>query len=183
MLTTAILATLSGCSRAEGSEGDDQAVLSAIMENRCNYAASHSQGVRDLLSSESSPIDETQFPHEFDRDAVTSLRLRNEAPTSLPKIKLCEQYHLASQNDIKEGVAREAVTGSKDWWARFHKAFPDTHGIFYLSQPGYSKNGDLALVRVSVACGRLCGSAFYWVLRKIDTKWVIETPAVPAGES
>ena len=61
-----------------------------------------------------------------------------------------------------------------DWnksWASFRNQFPGTIGITYISQPGYSKNGKLAVVYIAVTRGVLAASGFTHVFEYVNGDW------------
>jgi hypothetical protein len=64
--------------------------------------------------------------------------------------------------------------GTPERWIAFYDKFPDAEGGMYLSLPGYSKRRDAAIVQVAGACGWLCGSGFFWILRKESDHWQVE---------
>jgi len=167
--------------RYGGQDREDSAVLSTIMQNRCNYAAAAPDGDREVLAAESRAIEEDHFPDGLDAGAVKSLQLRNKTSSNLPVVNLCPTYLLYSKEEIDTAIAHQAQK-ARDWWDLFHQAFPSTHGITYLSLPGYSQDGQHALVLVSGGCGRLCGSGHYWALRKVNGQWRVEQ-SLPAWVS
>jgi hypothetical protein len=59
-------------------------------------------------------------------------------------------------------------------WAAFYKKYPDINGIMTFSLPGYSAQGDVAIVQVSGSCGSLCGNGFFWILRRESGHWRVD---------
>jgi len=69
---------------------------------------------------------------------------------------------------------QNGADGTRAGWDGFYQAFPGSSGILSLSLPGYSTNGNLAVVQVAYACGPLCGAGFYWVLEYVHGQWVVK---------
>jgi len=150
--------------RGELAAAEDVAVLSAITTKMCKYAASHSGAHYQVLSTQTSVVDRAPSSQDLDPGAVSSVVLRNKATHDLPPLTLCPGYRSAPQATIEAAMAREG-------WQGFYKAFPKSSGTSYLSLPGYTRDGNVAIVMVSGACDSLCASSFFWVIRKVAGKW------------
>jgi len=174
VLVAIIFSVLSACATIKASADDDAAVLSVIMQNRCASAAKHPEQESGVLSDQAVVFSPSLGGIGLDDTAFKSLLSRNESAHQLPRLELCSAYELTPHKKIEAAMDRKGPGNGETGWEGFHKAFPKAGGIFYLSLPGYSADGTLAIVQVSTACDDLCGSAFYWTLRKIDGKWILE---------
>jgi len=180
VLLTASLLTLGNLFAAEVSDREDSALLSAVLKRNCDYAASRDEQKIIILSADSSPVGVTSVNYELDRGAVESLLLRNKTSHTLSRINLCPLYRLTPLRQIRAALEPSVLGGGG--WQEFHKVFPGAAGTAYLSLPGYSSNGELAIVQVSRGCDYFCGSGFNLVFRKVDGKWTFDK-SVPAWVS
>jgi hypothetical protein len=169
----ALLATSAAC-HATDSAQQDVPVLSAIAQAECSRATGQPDGKYQVIPDQTDTIVVTSFPETLDRDAIKSLRARNTSPHRLPNISLCPSVRLASDRSLNSAMKRKTVDGTRAGWDGFYRTFPGSSGILSLSLPGYSANGNLAIVQVAYACGPLCGAGFYWVLEYVEGRWVIK---------
>jgi hypothetical protein len=154
------------------------------MKSYCAKADAEKEGRYYVLSGNSAFVDQPGALM-FDRDAIESLRLRNQSSRTLPVFEACQGYRSAAQSDIDNSMGllpRPPGILKSDVWSGFYKSFPGAKGIIYLSFPGYSKDGESAIVQVASACESFCGHGFYKVLRKLEGKWVLEK-SIPAWEN
>ncbi|OOG59272.1 hypothetical protein [Rhodanobacter sp. C03] len=165
-LIFASLVVFSGCVSAAPSPTEDIAVLSAILTNRCEYAASHAGKKYELLSAQALFVDHVTSSSKLDSSAMNSLLLRNKTAHDLPTLSLCPGYKSVPQVEIEAAMAKKG-------WPGFYKAFPNASGISYLSLPGYSLDGNVAIVEFSGSCNLRCGSSFFWVMHKVEGKWTL----------
>jgi len=167
MGNTAVASTPTGTSH-------DSEVLSAVIQRNCDMAKRSSHGEVQIIPSKTDTIEVSSFPKSFDKIAIQSLRTRNTVRHELPPVKMCLGFKVVASakiNSLFQSVT--STTKRVSGWQLFHQAFPKAAGILSLSRPGYSKNGQVAIVQVSYSCGSLCGSGEYWVLHKVHGKWVV----------
>lgn len=154
---------------ATESVSRDTAVLSAVVQRSCEMTTRSSYGNVQVIPSKTDTIEVSSFPKSFNKSAMQSLLARNAIRHDLPPVKMCLRFEVVASAKIDSLFNPAAAPG----WHGFHNAFPKAVGILSLSLPGYSTNGQVAVVQVSYACGPLCGSGEYWVLRKVDGNWVV----------
>jgi hypothetical protein len=95
--------------------------------------------------------------------ALTDLHVRNSGSVPLPKEFACSKFKVAPLSAI----------GSTHFidWERVHRSFPGVGGVLQISLPGYNHDRDRAIVKITMTCGRLCGSDDLVELRKTNGKW------------
>lgn len=147
---------------------EDAAVLSAIVDDRCKYSASHNERRYEILSDQTSTVSDVPKDTKIDSSASRSLALRNKAPHQLPGMTLCSAFKRVSRAKIDAAMHEKG-------WSGFYEVFPQASGISYFSLPGYSVDGAKAVVMFSGSCDLLCGATSYWVLKKIEGRWTVQT--------
>jgi hypothetical protein len=65
------------------------------------------------------------------------------------------------------------VEGTIEGWNLLAERYPDSKGLVTLSYPGYSADGDSALVSWSFGRGPLAVEGFVSFLERIDGDWAI----------
>lgn len=165
------------CATNRGITVEDEQVLSAVVDQLCRY---HSNGY-DLLSSLSAVVNPNFTPTNMDVSARQSLLDRNRSAASLPEFNTCEGLRRTDAKEIDNYLENPSWGAMRERWAAFYKRYVDAKGVMTLSLPGYSKSGDVAIVQVSGACNDLCGSGFFWVLRKVAGRWQVDPHRVIQG--
>lgn len=161
---------IAACASVNINSSEDREVLSAVIQNLCDKAGPG----YSVLSTSTVAVDPSFVDDGLDRESVRSLLRRNKTSGPLPPLDLCPKLKGASQSEIDVSMNVRQPDGSTIGWPGFYKAFPGATGAMYLTLPGYSKHGDLAVVQVAGACNDLCGGGSYWILRKIDGKWLLD---------
>jgi hypothetical protein len=64
--------------------------------------------------------------------------------------------------------------GLGDGWNRFYARYPHSTGIIGLSNVGFNREMNQALVYTSRSCGGLCGAGFYVLLAKEQGSWKVQ---------
>lgn len=60
-------------------------------------------------------------------------------------------------------------------WDEFYRQFPPAKGIVYLSNVGFNRRKDQALVRVTHQCGGFCDEyGSYYFLQKMKNNWIVQ---------
>jgi hypothetical protein len=134
----------------------------------------HKSNGAGLLSSLTAPVSRRFVPPNIDESAQESLFARNQSRIQLPELDTCENLSRTDAREIDNYLENRSLGGMPERWMAFYKKYPDVEGITWLSMPGYSADGDQAIVQVSGACNYLCGNGFFWILRKKAEQWQIE---------
>jgi hypothetical protein len=88
-------------------------------------------------------------------------------------------YSLFVQKDYESIFgATKNNNGTEEYWKKFYEKFPESGGYVWLSNVGYNKVRDQALVYFVHWCGTLCGTGHYIQLNKSGTEWKVETIAM-----
>ncbi len=92
--------------------------------------------------------------------------------------KLGVPYSLFTQKDYESifGTTRNN-NGTTEFWNRFYTKFPESGGYVWLSNVGYNKARDQALVYFVHWCGIACGTGDYIQLGKTGDRWKVEAVA------
>ena len=169
-LVTLLMATTS-CATTRDTIGEDRQVLSAVVARLCN---NRSTGY-GLLSSRTGTVDADFVPKTFDDSARQSLLSRNSRSRDLPEVNTCEKLWRTDEREIDSYLENSNYGGLPERWIAFYKRFMDAKGVTWLSLPGYSANHDVAVVQVAGACDYLCGSSFFWILKKVSGRWQVDS--------
>jgi hypothetical protein len=150
----------------EGSEVEDAAVLSAIVQSFCAGLVAKGEARFLVLSDQSLAVEHDYGKDPIGHEALASLNSRNAISQTLPKLALCPSVHLTSEEEIRAALRRY---GGDDYITGFRQVFPGSFGPTNVSLPGYAEGGTVAVVVVEKA-----GGSFYYVLRKREGKWSVE---------
>ena len=82
-------------------------------------------------------------------------------------------------SEIEAALARQdgpPLSFPAPGWEGFYATYPNSRGYMVLSLPGYSRDGDTAVIYVASAAGLYAGSGFVHVLKREGDHWrVIES--------
>jgi hypothetical protein len=160
-----ILVAFGAGAQSSPAPREDSAVLSAVTHKLCDLAKANSASGYDVLpnTNEGATSDIWPGPGSLDQYAAHSLAKRNSTTHSLPSMYLCTSIRLVPAAWLHDFRG----------WAWFHAAFPGSASVLRLSLPGYSRNGNVAVVLVSTTSGPLASGGNYWILQKVHGKWVV----------
>jgi hypothetical protein len=157
----------------------------AVMEEERVYAAL----VKALFSSSSILVimdqtqtsvlglaDETTYQHvegslkHLSADTMQNFRSNNVASQTLrASMVLSVQYILFSQKE-----RQDLFQINQSGWDIFYNRYPDAPGIITFSIVGFNKTLDQALVYLGIQSNWLAGAGTFYLLKKVDGKWVID---------
>jgi hypothetical protein len=169
-LVAGALFSTSSCATSRRVEGNDRQVITTVIQKMCDKK-DHGYVV---LSSNTGAVNRNFVLDGLDATARESLIDRNQKPTNLPMLEACSGFKFVDGKVVDSYLESPEKGGMPERWMAFYAQFPDAEGVMYLSLPGYSKHGDVAIVQVASACGWLCGSGFFWILRKESDRWQVE---------
>lgn len=153
-------------------------MLAAVAQSICKRSVKLYPGDRyGVLSSEAQTVDatDTSVLGSVDKAIVRSVAARNKVAHQLPQLVLCSRMKLVSSATLDALFSEKCKKAGACGWPGFYHAFSKATGVTWLSLPGYSANGKTAVVFVSGACGSLCGAGSFWILNKVDGKWVVSS--------
>lgn len=121
-----------------------------------------------------------RFRGKLAEDTIADYDAKLKSPTALKRsFDLDLKYSFLSK---KESDAIFDSGGNfdhtRDNWTKFYEKYPDSGGFIMLSNVGFSKTGDQALVYVVHWCGDLCGTGHYVLLSKDEDKWKVDEKAM-----
>lgn len=152
---------------------EDAAVLRAVLNTQCQAKDGYV-----LLSSQTVGPRETDDMGELDDSgAFADMKRRNSSAVSLPDNLTCKGARLHREQDIKRAFDQESLGGGNvaldEAWKKLFESFPGATGWTSVSVPGYSPEGDIAVVYVAHHCGSLCGQGSYLYLHRVNDQWKI----------
>lgn len=108
-------------------------------------------------------------------EVIADFELKQKSPIQLtrsfaqtPKFTFISQKEYDTIFDAKGDFDRQAKN-----WSKFYEKYPDSGGYILLSNVGYNKMKDEALVYFVHWCGTLCGTGHYVLVEKVDEKWEV----------
>lgn len=149
---------------------DDQQVISAVVNRLCDQKGAGYY----FLSSSSATVAPYFTPEGVDESARRSLLDRNNNSEPLPVVDVCDGLKRMDQKEIDSYLETRGKGSLPERWMAFYEKFPDAKGVMYLSLPGYSTQGDIAVVQVSGVCGWLCGGGSFWILQRVSGHWQVD---------
>ena len=159
---TLLLATLPGCARDSFPAGeDDAAVYEALLTAHCCID-------RAIVQEVTTTEDEREPPRLLSREiqeAVSDLGRRTGTARSLPD-------SLAVSIDDRRVSTDSMKTLLEQMRATHARRMPDSSTIVLLPRVGYSRDGMVAVVRMTEICGILCGGSTLRALRRHPAGWL-----------
>jgi hypothetical protein len=156
---------------AQTLEREDAAVLRAALSSQCQaedgYVLLSSTTVAPRGSDDLESIDES--------GAFADLKRRSGSAASLPESLECKGVRLHREQEIQrifDGQSMAAGKASLDEaWKKLYESYPGATGWTSVSLPGYSPDGEIAVVYVAHHCGSLCGQGLYVYMRRAKDQW------------
>ena len=172
IVSLAIFLTIASCATRKDIHSYDTQVINAVVNQLCKQMGSGYY----VLPLSSTVVDPAFTPRNFENGAIwQSLLDRNQRSVALPEVGDCDGLKVANQDEIDLYLKQKKSPQPGCYrWCAFYRRFIDAQGIMSLSLPGYSNQGDFAVVQVSAACGQVCGSTSFWVLRRISGRWQLD---------
>lgn len=97
--------------------------------------------------------------------------------TFLPIAGLREQQHVLVTGEEQQLLSPEILKGDPTQlnaaWATFYSTYPGSAGIAHLSNVGFSKDGNWALVYLLRSCASLCAEGYVVLLQRTSQNWLI----------
>lgn len=85
------------------------------------------------------------------------------------------KYSLLSNNSYKSIFGDDLNANSTvNKWSHFYKRYPDSGGYIWLSNVGFNKTRDRALLFLVHWCGTLCGTGHYILMSKKSASWNVD---------
>lgn len=109
-------------------------------------------------------------------ETIAGYEASRTAPAKLKRsFTLDLQYDLFRQDKYESIFGKtKHYDGTVEIWGKFYEKFPDSGGFVWLSNVGFNKARDRALVYFVHWCGPLCGSGHYVHLTKTRSEWKVE---------
>lgn len=158
---------------AKSSEREDAAVLRAALNSQCQSK----EGYVLLSSTTVAPREDDDMGEVDESGAFADLKRRNGSSISLPESLACKGARLHREQEIRRFFDQDSMPAGKapldEGWKKLFEAFPGATGWTSVSLPGYSPDGDVAVVYVAHHCGSLCGQGMYVYLRRANDQWKV----------
>ena len=113
-------------------------------------------------------------------DTIAGYETNLKGPTDLkPNFDLPLKYYLLTSKECETIFTNpNNMDPATDDWSKFYIKYPESGGYISLSNVGYNKARDQALVYFVHWCGMLCGTGNYLLLSKDETGWKVDTVAM-----
>jgi hypothetical protein len=167
LLTLLINTSCTTTSRpAAATSAFDRDVLAAVLKSSCELR----DGKYTLLSSETQPAPSRipKVPRRY-REAVRALAERNESPGKVPIDLECEGVKIKAASELDSIFSGDRFI--EDKWGDFFRNFPRAREIMRVTLPGYSADGNSAVVYISGARGSLAGGGGLCLLERKGAEW------------
>jgi hypothetical protein len=170
-ITALLLLCAAGCSRGGPvAEAEAAAVYESLLYAHCCVDSAIVQAVTDSARLANPTAVQAllkgvqHFSPEI-REAVADLHARSASVSPLP-----DSVHVSGHD---QRVSADSARALLHRIYRDHlDRLPNRATIVQLSAVGYSRNGEVAVVRMVQTCGSLCGGITLRALRKHPTGWV-----------
>jgi hypothetical protein len=160
-------------SRFQVARNEDSAVLRVVLISLCKAK----NGYVLLSSSTAAPRAEDDMGDADESGAFSDLKRRNGSAALLPEVLACKGAKLIRDQEIQRFFDQESNLANKvsldEAWKKFYESFPGATGWTSVSLPGYSPDGEIAVVYMAHYCGTLCGGGSYVYLRRVKDKWEV----------
>lgn len=172
-VSAAVITVLSVPAGAEqGPLSPDDAIVLRAVFDLWGACKAHPKGVEVVVTS---PIAPDPFGGHLPQSLSTveqDAKRRFQAGTALPRLA-CPGVRWESYDDVKAALNdRTREPDFAHWgWEGFYARFPKSTGVTYLSVPGYSEDGRIALVYLSNSAGLMAGSSWWLEFKKVSGRW------------
>ncbi len=148
-------------------------MIEAALGKFCHLAKGYT-----LLSSHTKGPTSDSYLKNDTTGAFDDLLQRNASSLPLPHDLACPTGRLVDHADI-DRFFYSLPEGHKgrpaDWgWPGIERAYPESKGWMTVSLPGYSPDGNTAVIYTALGCGMLCGSGGYVYLVRNGGRWEIK---------
>lgn len=151
----------------------DALVLEAVLSSQCQS----SDGFVLLSLRSISPSQDAELGSADESGAFDDLKRRNGSTATLPSSISCRGVHVLEDRKVRQLFEGGKHSVDKDLlgdrWKQFYARFPSATGWMSLSLPGYTADGDIAIVYQVVRCGSLCGQGMYVYLHRVNGQWKV----------
>lgn len=166
------LSSLAG-SPVHTPEREDADVLQVALTSLCQSKSSYVL----LSSTTAGPLPADDMGDADQSGAYSDLERRNEAGALLPEGLTCQGAKLIREQELQRFFNHDSNLANRvsldEAWKKFYEYFPEATGWTSVSLPGYSPDGEIAIVYMAHYCGSLCGGGTYLYLRRINGQWKV----------
>jgi len=148
-------------------------VLRTSLDNYCNSKEQNALQSTNIFLPEREKNPEIKWD-DLDAEALADAYIKSKTPTKV--IVECSQLVSLSKEDIQLGFHNKPKHPFDFYldeeWAGFFERYPGVKGLVKVSQPGFSKNQNYAVVYIVSQCAPLCGYANIFQYKNVDGKWI-----------
>jgi len=152
---------------------EDAAVLGVALNSLCQAK----NGYVVLSSTTAAPRPADDMGDADQSGAYSDLERRNGVAVLLPEGLACQGAKLIRAQEIQRFFDHESNLANNisldEAWKKFYESFPGASGWTSVSIPGYSPDGEIAVVYIAHYCGSLCGGGSYLYLRRVKGDWKV----------
>ena len=182
-----VTSLLVGCSPNSSSSTAEAEFLQAFLQ--AQFSSRIANGVELVVSSKP----KIYGPFQCEDLAIGGFHISEESPFGAKEIgEAIEDYcsrnrvsgdfstffesweavTIISPEEYEELTQTEEKFAPNEFWKRFYEKYPGAIGHIELSHPGFSANGQLGIVFLSLSQGSLAGHAAVYVMEKRRGVWV-----------
>ena len=115
---------------------------------------------------------ENKFP-PLSHEVVLDFKSRNKERQSIERLFKLERDYTLIDDDLADNVVKNMKKLDV-----FLKEYPNSTGIISLSRVGFSSTFNQSLVYAIQSCGGKCSQGRYFILAKVNGKWIIEKEVI-----
>lgn len=175
LVLIAMVASATSCSVARPDEFPTHPVFRAVLDSVARQLSAEIKIV--VFHTSWSPEGALEWAKSLrpPRSVVTAYRRANRVPS-----RISDDLNVP----ILDGTLLPLDDHSPvadDWWAELRTIHGDgAVWVVFLSQPGFSPDGDRALIHYEFACGPLCGESHVALAQSVDGDWSLASDTLYA---
>jgi hypothetical protein len=142
--------------------------LSAFHSNRPRFLVIRENTAKNIHSEDDYwEYLREQFP-SISPQTLEECKTKNKDSKKLKRFESSIDYVLFEEKDLED-----IFKAGTDGWQNFYKRYPGSSGFIELSQVGFNKTMDQALVFITDACGTECAVGRYMLLQRNSKGWEV----------
>jgi hypothetical protein len=170
------ISTLASFACKTGRSSEEQSVYETVLKHHLSEFHSNQPKflvIRENTAKNIQSVDDyweylhEQFPF-ISPQTLEDCKTKNKVPKKLKRFESSIDYVFLGEKDLEE-----IFKAGTDGWQNFYKRYPGSSGFIALSQIGFNKTMDQALVFITDVCGMECGVGRYILLQRNSEGWQV----------
>jgi hypothetical protein len=176
VITLLCISILASFACKTGRSSEEQSVYETVIKH--HLSEFHSNQSKFLVIRENtaknihSEDDYWEYLHEqfpsISPQTLEDCKTKNKDSKKLKRFESSIDYVLLEEKDLEE-----IFKAGTDGWQNFYKRYPSSSGFIELSQVGFNKTMDQALVFITDTCGMECAVGRYMLLQRNSEGWQV----------